>query len=805
MKDIDKTKEQLIGELAKLRQRVSELEKNGEYMKLRSGKETPEKGIGRFKLSLIIILVLSSLIPIVGNIILNIYLSDKRWIGIPSHSALETLGSFTALSLAVLTLLLQKDNKIPRYYIWVSCGLITVGILDGFDAFVSPDNPFVWLHSIAILIGGTFFAMIWLPERITQSKLTNKLHIIIPVIIISLGISIVYFSDIISSVIRKDFFSFIGGVFFLVASAYFIIRYQSDHNIEDFLFASFCLLNGWAGLLFAFSHVWDADWWLWHIIRLAAYSIILSYMFISFQRSEEKILEQAALLDKAHDAIEVRNLDHHIIYWNKGAQSLYGWSAEDVIGKNADELICKDKKESSKFTDDKKYVDDKKYTEAKKYVFDKGEWTGELCQTTKDGKEVVVESRWTLVRDSKGMPKSILIINTDITDKKNLEAQFLRAQRLESIGTLAGGIAHDLNNMMTPIMLSLEILKEKFTDEQSQRLITIIERNTQRGTDLIKQVLSFARGGIDSEPKILQLSHIISEIKRMTRETFPKDIEIKIDTPGDLWTISGDATKLQQVLMNLCVNARDAMHNGGTLSISAENIIIDDKNKCINTKANVGPYVVVTISDTGTGVPPEIMNRIFDPFFTTKEPGKGTGLGLSVAMAIVKSHGGFINVNSDIGKGSTFRVFLPAIRTEIEDIKVQKSDIPKGHGELILLVEDECSIREITASALERHGYKVISADDGADAITLYTKNKDDVKLILMDMMMPVMNGQESIKAIREINPDVKIIAVSGLADRENFDDVTDVDIQTFLPKPYTVEKLLKTIRDILMEDIWKK
>ncbi|CAG0959781.1 MAG: PAS domain S-box protein [Candidatus Methanoperedens sp.] len=498
--------------------------------------------------------------------------------------------------------------------------------------------------------------------------------------------------------------------------------------------------------------------------------------------TEEKIKEQAALLDKAHDAIAVRDLEHNIIYWNNGAQRLYGWTAKEVTGKNADELLYKGKPS--------------KPIEAEKSVIEMGEWTGELGQVTKESKEIIVQSRWTLVRDSEDKPKSILIINTDITEMKKLEAQLLRAQRMESIGTLAGGIAHDLNNMLTPIMLSLEMLKEKFKDEQSQKLLTILEKNSQRGADLIKQVLLFARG-VEGERNPLQVKHIIIEIEKVVKETFPRNIEIRTDIPKDLFTVSGDATQLHQVIMNLCVNARDSMPDGGKLSITASNFLIDENYSCLHTDAKVGSYVVIAVSDTGTGIPPKIVDRIFEPFFTTKKHGKGTGLGLSTTLAIVKSHGGFINVYSEVGKGTAFRVYLPAIKSEINEAGEQQPELLAGDGEWILVAEDEESIRNVTFSTLEMSGYKVLTANDGAEAAALYAQNMDKIKVILMDMMMPVMDGQASIRVIRRINPEVKIIAVSGLTEKDRLLKVADL-ANAFLPKPYTAEKLLKTIHEVL-------
>ncbi len=501
--------------------------------------------------------------------------------------------------------------------------------------------------------------------------------------------------------------------------------------------------------------------------------------------ADAKIREQAALIDNAHDAIAVHDMEHHIIYWNKEAERLYGWTAEEATGKNASELLYKDKEDSPL------------HIEARKSVIERGEWSGEMQHVTKDGREITVESRWTLMHDNEGKPKSILVINTDITGKKKLEEQFLRAQRIESIGTLAGGIAHDINNVLAPIMLSLELLKEKFPDDESQKLIEILDRSAQRGASLIKQVQSFARG-VEGKRIPLQTAHLISEIRQIAKETFPRSIEIRTEIQKDLWTISGDATQLHQVLMNLCVNARDAMPDGGILSISAKNIFIDENFAHINIEARVGRYIVIVVTDTGTGIPPKIIDRMFEPFFTTKEHGKGTGLGLSTALGIVKSHGGFITVYSEVGEGTAFKVYLPAITTtETQKMEEPYRELVTGHGELILVVDDEDQIRDITSSALKTHGYRVLTASNGLEAIALYEQNKEEIKLVLMDMMMPVMDGLEGIQELRKINPELKIIAASGLTERDKLTKAAGT-MNAFLPKPYTTGKLLRNIQEVL-------
>ena len=434
--------------------------------------------------------------------------------------------------------------------------------------------------------------------------------------------------------------------------------------------------------------------------------------------------------------------------------------------------------------------------DVQKTLAEKGEWQGELHQVTKDGKEIIVQSRWTLVRDEEEKPKSVLVVNSDITQKKLLEAQFLRIQRLESIGTLASGIAHDLNNILAPILMTAQLLETQLHDEQSKRLLPLLVTNVKRGANLVKQVLSFARG-LENKNTILQVKHLLFEIKQIAKETFPKSIETYTDIPQYLSTVSGDATQLHQVFMNLCVNARDAMPDGGTLSISAENLFIDKNYARMNLEAEFGPYIVVTVTDTGTGIPPEILDRIFEPFFTTKQLGKGTGLGLSTAIGIIKSHGGFVKVYSEVGKGTQFKVHLPAVEA-MEMLEPKEVEMPLGHGELILVVDDEAAIREIIETSLETYNYKTLIASDGIEAVALYAEYREKISVVLMDMIMPDMDGPTTISRLQKINPHVKIIAISGLASSDKLAAARRTGVKTFLSKPYTMKELLKTIDRVL-------
>jgi CheY-like chemotaxis protein len=372
---------------------------------------------------------------------------------------------------------------------------------------------------------------------------------------------------------------------------------------------------------------------------------------------------------------------------------------------------------------------------------------------------------------------------------------------MESIGTLAGGIAHDLNNILAPILMSIDILHDACADPQATAILETIEVSAKRGADIVRQVLSFARG-IEGERIEIQTKHLLMDLESIIRDTFPKDIRLQFAVSSNPWTILGDPTQIHQILLNLCVNARDAMPHGGRLSIAAENAVLDEHYAAMNLQAKPGNYVNIAVTDTGEGIPPEIIEKIFEPFFTTKEVGKGTGLGLSTVIAIVKSHGGFVNVYSEPGKGTTFKVYLPAIDAPSREASQQRGEasLPRGSGEMILLVDDEPSLSIVASQTLQAFGYRVLCATDGADAVAVYLAHRNEVAVILTDMMMPVMDGPAMIHALRRVNPEVKIIATSGLNANYGLTKLADMRIKHFLTKPYTADTLLKTLRVVLEE-----
>ena len=497
------------------------------------------------------------------------------------------------------------------------------------------------------------------------------------------------------------------------------------------------------------------------------------------QVADAHIREQASLLDRARDAILVRGLDHRISYWNKSAERLYGWGHREVMGRSVEGLLHRDAEAFRKATAE---------------VIRTGEWTGELVQYDRDGRELVVEGRWTLLRGPDDAPKNILCINTDITEHKRLEQQFLRSQRLESIGTLAGGIAHDLNNVLAPISMSIELLQSDVSTERGHELLATLSASAKRGAEMVNQVLSFARG---MEGRRVELSprHLIGDVERIVRDTFPKNIAMRAQVPQALWTITGDPTQLHQVLLNLCVNARDAMPEGGEIVITAENVELDGRFTASEPSVKPGPHVLIRVEDTGHGIPAKLLDKIFEPFFTTKEVGKGTGLGLSTSLAIVKSHGGFIRAASAHGRGSCFLIVLPALPVAAEAVPDRgKLDLPRGRGETVLVVDDEPSIRRITRHMLESFGYRVRVAADGMEAVEIFRRHSGEISVVVTDMMMPGMDGSATIRALAEIDPQVRVIAASGISNKEAAAREAGECVRAFVPKPFTAEALLRAL-----------
>jgi PAS domain S-box-containing protein len=427
-------------------------------------------------------------------------------------------------------------------------------------------------------------------------------------------------------------------------------------------------------------------------------------------------------------------------------------------------------------------------------------WTAEYRFQRKDATYAFVHDRGYILRDAAGKAVRMVGGMRDLTEKKKMEEQYLRSQRMESIGTLAGGIAHDLNNVLAPIMMAIELLKQGDGGEaRRNKILETIYASCSRGADLVRQVLSFARG-VDHQHVAIRLRMLVDELTGIIRQTFPRNIRITTDVAEDLWPITGDPSQIHQVLLNLAVNARDAMANGGKLGLAASNVTIDAQFAATSQEATPGTYVLIEVSDTGCGIPPEVRDRIFEPFYTTKEVGKGTGLGLATVHTVVKNHGGFLTLESEVGEGSTFKVYLPA------DLAIRAADtshpvsniLPRGHDELVLVIDDEYSILEITQQTLEAFGYRVLTASNGAAAVALYAKQANAIALVITDMMMPIMDGVATIHVLGCINPSVRIIAASGLELAENIARANTAGVHDFLQKPFTADTLVRKVREVI-------
>lgn len=522
------------------------------------------------------------------------------------------------------------------------------------------------------------------------------------------------------------------------------------------------------------------------LVRLDREYVVATVRNITARKlAEARVREQAEMLDHAYEAIIVRDIHtRRITYWNRGAERLYGWTAAEALNREITEVI---------------FADPAAPDTTSGQLIRTGEMHGEFRPVTKDGRKLIVSGHLTLIRDSDGAPKSALVINIDITEQKSLEAQFLRSQRMESIGALAGGVAHDLNNILCPILMSVPLLRGELAPDLKNDVLSAIESAANRGTDMVRQVLTFARGA-ENKRVLVQLTHLIKEIVAIVRQTFPKSVNVAARYSEGVWPVEGDPTQFHQILLNLCVNARDAMPNGGNMTVAVENFTVDEQYAGMVPDAKPGPHVIIAVSDTGTGIPREIIDKIFDPFFTTKDPGKGTGLGLSTLIGIVRSHGGFVTVDSELGRGTTFRVFLPStVSQATADPAAEPVSLPPGHGELILVVDDEEVISEVTRAMLEQYGYRALTAPDGTAALTVFVQHSKEIKAVLTDIDMPFMDGTALAHALRKMSPQTPVIAASGSqAESSREADLKELGVRTFLRKPYTTGKLLTVLRAVL-------
>ncbi len=493
----------------------------------------------------------------------------------------------------------------------------------------------------------------------------------------------------------------------------------------------------------------------------------------ALREARARIDEQAALLDHAQDAIIVQRIDGGITYWNKGAERLYGWSREDAMGRDAMDLLLTNSA-SCQF--------------ARSHTRANGEWRGELRQRTRTGQEVVVQSSWALIEDANARPQSILVINTDVTENRQLEAKFLRAQRMESMGMMVGGIAHDLNNMLAPILMSVDILQSNLQQSEYKDLIATMHRGAKNGAALVKQLLAFARGAEGKHVEV-DLPSLLTEFVDFMGKTIKGDVKLSLSILQEALPVKADVTQLNQVLMNLCINARDAMPEGGSIRITLDREEIDEGAVKLLSEAVPGSYMVTRVSDTGEGMTPQMIERIFDPFYSTKDSNRGTGLGLATVRGIIKGHGGFIAVDSKPKEGTTFRVYLP-----VEGAKVNHDISGNPFTSGILLVDDEEMVLTTLSLLLKAEGYRIFAAESGEEALTILESNGDDVHLMISDLRMSGMDGCELIKVTREKNHTMPIIALTGSPVADDKDKLAQFNAR-LLAKPMTRAILIESVK----------
>ncbi len=504
------------------------------------------------------------------------------------------------------------------------------------------------------------------------------------------------------------------------------------------------------------------------------------------KHAEEQIRNQAALLDKAHDAIVVQDLEHRIQYWNKSAERIYGWTSAEVAGSDAGALL---------------HLEMSAFERALAVALAEGGWFGEFKHRRKDGTEVIVESTLTLVRDAEGRPKSILAINIDATEKRNLERQVIHSQRMDSLGTLAGGIAHDFNNILAIISGFAQMGRVSVPpNHPAQRSLAAIEMASQRAVAMVRQILTFSRRQ-ETERRVTELPPVVKEAVGFLRTTLPSKIEIVSVNQTAIPPIFADATQIHQIIINLGTNAAHAMRDrGGRLEIQLELV----EFATVQVKAAVhlppGRYARLVVSDTGSGMDAQTLPHIFEPFFTTKARGEGCGLGLAVVHGIVKNHDGAIEVSSELGKGSVFRLYFPALEAEPARKERRKPKEVAGQGRRILYVDDEKDLVLLTTLDLQARGYLVSGHTLPEEALAAFRAAPHQFDAAVVDMSMPRLDGTELCRQLLGIRPDLPVVMVSGFFRPEDTEKVRAVGITMLVEKPQMVALLGGTLDQVFKQ-----
>ncbi|MFC0385114.1 PAS domain S-box protein [Muricoccus vinaceus] len=500
---------------------------------------------------------------------------------------------------------------------------------------------------------------------------------------------------------------------------------------------------------------------------------------------QTRLEEQAELLDQVQDAILVRTTDGLLTYMNQGAERLYGWTAADWRGRTVAELL---------------YDDPSCLSVPIKTVLARGAWAGQLIQRRQDGTRIVVEARWTLMRHADGSPRAILAVNTDITERLELEARLRQSQRLEAVGQLTGGVAHDFNNLLTVILGNAEILMESLDDNGELReMAEMTMAAAERGAALTSRLLSFSRRQA-LDPKVVDVNALLDGLATMLRRTIGEQVDLHIQPDEDLWPALIDPPQLENAVLNLCINARDAMPAGGRLTIATRNMEIGADHPEAEASGDLAPgrYVVVEVVDTGTGMAPEVLARAFEPFFTTKEVGQGSGLGLSMVYGFMKQSGGHVSINSMPDLGTAIRMYVPGAETRARAPATPAVMDEAGGWERVLLVEDDALVREHVATQLRELGYDVALVDQAAAALAAL-RDAPGFDLLFTDVVMPGgMNGLDLAIRARQLHPGLRVLLTSGHTENALSRHGAVESGVLLLKKPYRRRDLAEAIRRAL-------
>lgn len=505
------------------------------------------------------------------------------------------------------------------------------------------------------------------------------------------------------------------------------------------------------------------------------------------KREEEKF---RLLVEQAPLGVSLIGPDGRYKYVNPKFVKLFGYGPEE---------ISTGKEWFTKAYPDPEYRKEAMASWKENYEKAKAEETNPwvLDVTCRDGSQKTINFQSVSMQDG-----DQLILYEDITKSKQLEAQLLQAQKMEAIGTLAGGIAHDFNNLLQAVLGYTQMLiLDKEKESQEYQRLREIEKAARRASELTLQLLTFSRK-VESHLRPVDLNQEIRQVKELLKRTLPKMIEIELFLQDDLKVLNADAPQMEQILMNLAVNARDAMPEGGKLIIETENVVLDEEYCRVHLGAKPGPYLLLTVSDTGCGMDPETVEHIFEPFYTTKEKGRGTGLGLSMVYGIIKNHGGYIICYSEPEEGTTFKIYLPIDRekNDIETDQIEKVEMPVGGSETILLVDDEESLRVLGEHMLKRFGYRVLTAFDGESALEIYRQKGRKIALVILDLIMPGMGGRKCLEDLLRIDPEARIIISSGYSINSSAGEALDAGALGFISKPYDIRQMLKVVRKVLDE-----